>query len=82
VPGDRQPETCAAVFTGRRAIRLGEGIKNPLLRLETHTNACVAYFKLQGHGGVVRCRQRYAHDDLALFGKLDSIAQEIHEDLA
>src|SRR5262245_42490810 len=57
VPGDRQPETCAAVFTRCRAISLGEGIKNALLRLGTHTNTCVAYCKLQGHGGLVRCRQ-------------------------
>src|SRR5262245_18163219 len=82
VPGDRQSETCAAVYTSSRAITLGEGIQNPLPRLRAHTNACVAYFKLQGHGGLKRCRQRYVHDDLALLGKLDGIAQEIHEDLA
>src|SRR5262249_53704637 len=48
MPGDGQPKTCAAVFTGGGAISLGEGIKNPLLRLGAHANACVAHLKLQG----------------------------------
>src|SRR5208283_5857276 len=70
VPGNGQSEARAAILAGRGAVGLGEGIEHAFLRLGSNPYAGVADVEAQKDCPGVFLDQRYAHEYLAILGKL------------
>ncbi|TKS58532.1 MAG: hypothetical protein EWM72_02936 [Nitrospira sp.] len=83
---DRQAQPRPAVLAGGGAIGLDEGLKQFSALLGRHADACVADVEPQRHRslrlGGHRLVQPDAHHHLAPLGKLDGVADQIHQDLA
>jgi hypothetical protein len=79
---DGQTQAGAAVFPGNRTVGLGESLEHLVVFLWRDADAGVSHSEMQD--GFFR-RQRsgfHFQDDLALFGKLDGVLDQIDDDLA
>ena len=79
---DRQPETGAPVLAGRRHVGLGEGLEEARRLLRRHAGARVPDRKAQLDPLAGLLEQLRLQPDLAPFGELHGVVDEVRQDLA
>jgi hypothetical protein len=79
--GDAEAEPGAAIAPRRRAVGLGEGVKNVPLLVGRDADPGIAHLKRQQNRSGVSIDGIDADTNLALFGELDRIAEQVGQDL-
>ena len=78
-----EPKTRALVFSGRRTVKLGKGLKNRVHGLPVYAGTRVAHHQIDPALVVrVMVQRGTLHGYGALFGEFQRIADQVEEDLA